>query len=270
LIESTLRNPRWYHRCQAGHALLIAACERIDSGDLDAAYNRADARYGAHQGIASRTTCPLFLAEKTIAHALDTSLETGNASVEDTHADASDLYWLFMTVYDHSIYRRETWDEPFGYGDYPTPFGFLLAAILNDYEHIWRQAWRKSGRGAQPPVDVVGTVVRMWAYCIMLMVKDDERVSPRLRLGEARSYLNLVLEHHFMEMNASTSTEKENRGTWTSVLLDNLKEASRGAEGKDFLTQAANGLDICLDHVFRCDQWLRDELELPPRPRPQK
>jgi len=269
LINSTFRNPQWYHRCRAGYPVLIAACEIIDSGVLGTSYNRPDARYGARQGVATRTSCPVFLAEKTIAHALKASLEKGNASSEDIHRDAADLWDLFRTVYDHSKYRPETWDEPFGYGDYPTPFGFLLAEILSDYEYICDKAWRQCGYGVEPPAEALKPVLRMWAHCLMWLTEEKGHVSPNFRFGHARSYLDLTLQHRHAETHASE--EKESREAWTNIFISKLREASEswGSESKDFLTHAANGLDFCKDHISECHQWLRGELGLPPRPRPQ-
>lgn len=269
LINRTFRNPQWYHRCRAGYPVLIAACEIIDSGALDTSYNRPDARYGARQGVATRTSCPVFLAEKTIAHALRASLEKSSTSSEDTHCDATDLWDLLNAVHEHSKYRPETWDEPFGYGDYPTPFGFLLGEILSDYEHICDEAWRKCGFGAEPPPDELGPVVHMWAYSVMFLAKDEGSVSPKFRLARLKSYLNMTLRHRHTEVNASD--KKESQAAWTSMFIGGLKEASRvwKSDGEGLLTKAVNALDIAKQHVFKNHGWLRDELGLPPRPKPQ-
>ncbi len=270
LVDSTLRNPRWYHHCRAGHPLLIAACERIDSGSLEAAYNRVDAQYGARQGVATRTKRPIFLTEKTISHALSISLETNNASAEDTHADATDLYSLFMAIYARSTYSRETWDEPFEHGDYPTAFGYLLAEILSDFERMCHEAWRKASYGAKPPAEIVVPVARMWAYCVMYFTEDSGKVSAKLRIGNAISYLDWTLERQYAHVKASQKSESE--GAWARIFMDGLKEAAllRGTEGNDFLTEAADRLDFCKVHVLECDPWLRSELELPPRQRPRR
>ncbi len=261
LIASTLRHPQWYHRCRVGYQLLIGACERIDSGELDIVYNKPDSRYVTHQGVATRTRCPVFLAEKTIAHVLKISLQTGNASAQDTHVDAADLYQLFMAVHDHSKYSPETWDEPDGFGDYPTPFGFVLAQILMDYERACREAWRNSDCGARHPSEAVLPVARMWAYCVMFLAKDGGRVSRKLRIGGAISYLDWTLERQH------ASQESDSKAAWAKVFVDGLKEAvqSCGSEGSDFLTQATNGLDICKPHILGCDEWLRKEFQLAPR-----
>ena len=178
LINSTFRNPQWYHRCRVGYPLVIAACERIDSRELDDAYNRPDARYGSRQGITSRSKCSVFLAEKTIAHALKAAIKQNSGTTEDTHCDAADLWEIFRTVCEHSVYRPETWDEPSGYGDYPTPFGFLLAEILSDYYFICHDAWHESDYGKNMPHDILAPVIRMWAHCVMWFTKDEGHVSP--------------------------------------------------------------------------------------------
>ena len=269
LINSTFRNPQWYHRCRAGYPVLIAACEIIDSGVLDTSYNRPDARYGARQGVATRTSCSVFLAEKTIAHALKASLEKGNASSEDIHRDAADLWDLFRAGYYHSEYRPETWDEPFGCGDYPTPFGFLLAEILSDYEDICYKAWRQCGYGDEPPPESLKSVVWMWAFSVMFLAKDKGSVSPKFRLAGVGYYLDMTLERRNAEVNASD--KKESRAEWTNIFIDELKKASNSwkPDSERLLAAAANSLDIGKAYIFDNHQWLRDELGLPPRPRPQ-
>lgn len=264
LIVRTFRNPQWYHRCAAGYPMVIAACERLDSGDLDGPYNRADGRYVALQGVATRSRCPVFLAEKTIAHALKDTTNTGEATEEATHGDAADLWDLFRIVYEHSRYRRETWDEPFGYGDYPTPYGFLLAEILDDYERICWEAWEASDHGAKPPPEILAPVVRMWAFCVMRPARDEGHVSPNFRMGRVRAYLRIILERRHAEVNVAKN--KENRAAWTALYLDGLKEAAtmRRPESEGYLRDAIAGLHPAMAHSTRESRnWLCAELGLP-------
>ena len=170
-LIKTFRDPTWYHRCEAGYPLLIAACEKIDSGELDNSYNQVASRYGAWQGVSTRTYCPIFLAEKTIAHVLIASIESGGVTPQQSHRNAADLWDLFKTIYKHSQYKPETWDEPIECGDYPTPFGFLLAGILNDYEDACDKALSQSHYGTTPPKEALNSVIRMWAYCIMYFIE---------------------------------------------------------------------------------------------------
>jgi hypothetical protein len=270
LINKTFRNPQWYHSCRAGYPLVMAACEKIDSSNLDIPYNRADARYGARQGVASRANCPVFLAEKTIAHVLKESLDKGTASSEETHADAADLYSLFRAVYDHSRYRHETWAKTSGYGDYPTPFGSIVAEILRDYETICDEAWSSTAHGEEPPPEILGPVVRMWAFCLMYLIRDEDHVSPGFSFQQAGSYLDLTLRLRSAEVN--TSVYRGSRAAWTEMFVSALKEASQswGQKGKDFLTNTVNRMDICVEHIRKCHQWLRGELGLPPQPEPPR
>lgn len=260
LINRTFRDSQWYHKCRAGYPVLIAACEKIDSGILDASYNRADARYGTGQGISTRSNCLLFLAEKTIVHGLKASLESGESSIENTHRDACDLGELFRMVYAHSRYQPETWDEPFGYGDYPTPFGFLLAEILRDCDFICDEAWRSSDHGSKPPVEILKLVVRMWTFCIMRLSKDEGHVSSGFRANSAKVYLNMILMQRHGEVNASG--EKDNRTAWTAIFMESLKEAvgMHHQEGKEYLRDVIGGLDLAHLHVSENLSWLRSEL----------
>jgi len=270
LINSTFRNPQWYHRCRAGYPLPIAACEKIDSGSLDTPYNNPDRRYTTWQGVSTRTNCPVFLAEKTIAHALSISLDKGSTSREDTHCDATDLWDLLRTMHEHSRYSPETWDEPFGYGDYPTPFGFLFGEILSDYEHICDDIWRQCSFGEEPPPDELEPAIDMWAFSVIfLAAKGEGSVSPKFRSARLKSYLNMTLQCRNTEVNASD--KKGNYAAWTGMFIGGLKEAYTvwKPESKEFLTATVNTLDIVKEYVSKNHNWLRDELGLPPRPRPK-
>ncbi|MHC4618996.1 MAG: hypothetical protein ACYTEQ_14730 [Planctomycetota bacterium] len=262
LINSTFRNPEWYHRCRAGYPVLIAACERIDSGALDTSYNRANGRYGARQGIATRTNCPVFLAEKTIAHALKASIEQNYGTTEDTHGNAADLWNIFRTVYEHSVYRPETWDEPSGYGDYPTPFGFLLAEILSDYYFICEGAWAKSSYGDNPPPEILGPVIRMWACCVIWSTKDEGHVSPRFRQSSVNRLLEVTLQRRQTETHAED--HREARAAWTQVFVENIKDAMTSwlPDSRHYLGEVLAGMDLAKDHIRENRDWLRQELVL--------
>ncbi len=262
LINSTFRNPQWYHRCRAGYPLLIAACERIDSGVLDTAYNGPDANYGARQGIATRTSCPVFLAEKTIAHALKATIEQNSGTTEDTHCDAADLWSIFRTVCEHSVYRPATWDEPSGYGDYPTPFGFLLAEILSDYYFICDDAWHASGLGTNMPPDILAPIVRMWAHCVMWFTKDERHVSLRFRQSAVYSLLETTLERRQTETHAQG--QQETRAAWTQVFVNNIKNAMTSwlPDSRHYVGEVLDRMDLAKDHISENREWLRQELEL--------
>jgi len=262
LIDRTFLNPAWYHRCRVGYPLVISACEKVDSGELDNAYNRADARYGARQGVTTRSKCQLFLAEKTIAHALKAAIEQNSGETEEIHRDAADLWDIFRAVYDHSVYSRETWDEPSGCGDYPTPFGFLLAEILSDYDLICEDAWHKSDYGEKPPPEILGPVVRMWAHCVMWFTKDKGRVSSGFRMGRVRSLLEMTLSRRHAEVNATEN--QESRAAWTELFIENVKDAHRSwlPESREYLREAIDGMDRAKDHISQNRGWFRKELEI--------
>ena len=260
LIHRTFLNPRWYHRCRAGYPLVIAACERIDSGGLDDVYNRPDARYGARQGITPRSKCPVFLAEKTIAHALKAAITQNNGTTENTHCDAANLWDIFQTIYYHSVYRPETWDEPSGYGDYPTPFGFLLAEILSDYYFICNDAWHASDYGKNMPSDILAPVIRMWAHCVMWLTKDEGHVSPRFRRSSVYTLLEMVLERRQSETHAKD--HQKARAAWTQVFVENIKDAMTSwlPDSRHYLGEVLEGMDLAKDYICENRDWLRQEL----------
>jgi hypothetical protein len=262
LIRRTFLNPAWYHRCRVGYPVLIAACERIDSGEMDEAYNRPDARYGARQGITSRSKCPVFLAEKTMAHSLLAAIKQRSGTSSDTHCDAADLWDLFRTIYDHSVYRPETWDEPWGYGDYPTPFGFLLAEILSDYYYVCNDAWRDSDHGDKPPQEILGPVIHMWAHSVMWLTKDEDRVSPGFRGSSVRVLLEMVLELKHAEVHATKN--REGRAAWTNLFVDNVGRAASSwlRENREYLRKMVDGMDLAKDHIRENRDWLRQELKI--------
>ena len=261
LIGCTLLNPTWYRRCGAGYPLVIAACEKIDSGELDEPYNRADARYGALQGIARRSRCPVFLAEKTIVHALKAAIEQNSGTTEDAHRDAADLWELFRAIFRHSIYRKETWDEPFGYGDYPTPFGFLLGEILSDYYFICEEAWHRSKYGSAPPPKILGPVIRMWAHCVVWSIEDEDRVSPSFRMSHVTTLLEMTLSRRHAEVHANDDN-RETRAAWAQVFVEHLKEVAmtQGSGSREYLRKAIHGMDYAKDHIRMNRDWLREEL----------
>lgn len=259
LINRTLRNPNWYHRCRVGYPLVLSACEAIESESLNEAYNCADARYGALQGIAPRSRCPVFLAIKTISHALKDSITKGCGTEEDTHRDAANLWDIFKVIQSHSKYCKETWEEPVRCGDYPTPFGFLLAEILSDYYSICNDAYNTSDCGEKNlPPDTLAPVIRMWAFCVMRLADDKEHISPRFRNTHVSSFLELILQLRHYEINAKT--HQETKKAWTQIFVDQTKDVIM--DSQSCLSTILNGMDPCKDHIRQNRGWLTKELRL--------
>jgi len=230
---------------------------------LDDAYNRPDARFGALQGITSRSKCPVFLAEKTIAHALKAAIKQNSGTTRDTHSDAADLWDIFKTVYKHSVYRPETWDEPFGFGDYPTPFGFLLAEILSDYYFIGEEALRKSTFGARPPPEILAHVIRIWACCVVRFTKDEGHVSPQLRRSAVVRLLEKVLEMKQAEVHVTD--DRGNRASWTRAYVDAVKgvvTSTCSSDQRQYVREVIDGMDVAKDHISQNRDWLLQELGL--------
>ena len=263
LIKRTLENPEWFHRCRAGRPLVITVCHMIESASLNEAYNRADALYGARQGITPRSKCPVFLSIKTIAHALKASIEHNSCTTEDTHQDAADLWWIFRAILEHSVYSKETWDETFGYGEYPTPFGFLLAEILRDYYDICADAWHRSHYGKNPPPDILAPVVRMWANCVMLFTEDKEQhVSAKFRGSEACRLLDMTLQQRQTEIH--TEGDRGAAAVWTELFVERIKEEMTPwlPASRRYLGKVLDGMDWAKDYIGDNRDWLRQQLKV--------
>ena len=97
IIDATFQNPAWYQDTNAHYPLIITAINKIESRELDDAYNSPDENYIASQGVAKRATCPIYLAVKTEVLAIESALEAG--AEEDFYI--SDLYQIM-----HKIRKR--------------------------------------------------------------------------------------------------------------------------------------------------------------------
>ena len=262
LIQRTFQSPEWHHRCSVGYPLTVAACHMIDTGNLDKAYNSANRLYGAQQGITPRSNCQVFLAVKTISNVMKASVAQKVGTTTDIHRDTTNLWDIFRTILRHSNYSQETWDEPFGYGDYPTPFGFLLAEILGEYRWTCREAWDASERGQHSPPDILAPVVRAWAFCLMRFKTDSmmESVSPELITTKVCDLLEMMLELRHTENHAEGCPAK---AAWTTMFLDSIKESMTigRTQSQDFLRGAIEGMDVAKDYISQNREWLKQELD---------
>ncbi len=264
LIEQTFRNPKWFHKYRVNSPLVIFAHEIISSGKLDDAYNRVDSLYNRHQGVSPRSRCPVFLAIKTIAHALRASIQKNSGTSEDTHRDALSLLQIFRAILEHSKYLKETWDEPLGKGDYSTPFGFLLAVIIADFYSICEGAWSESNYGKGPPPEILSPVIRMWASCEIGISRDVKSVSPQFQQDSLGRLLEatLVRRHH---ERCSDEVDHTATAAWTTVYLDNIRDALKNnlPDSRSEVVQAVDGLDFCIAHNQKENRdWLCKELGL--------
>ncbi len=262
LMGKTFQNANWYHKCRAGYPLVIVAWERISSGIMDETYNQADALYGSRQGISTRSRCPVFIAMKTITHALEYAIEQNTCEERDIHEDSVSLWDIFKTICDRSVYQKETWDEPFGFGDYPTPYGYLLAEILYDYKRICDYGLRLCNYGNKRPISLLGPVIYMWAHSVFYMCKKYESTSQELRKNSVVNLLEMIVERRQFEINVVEN--REEAAAWTRLFVDNTVNAmsSIGDEMRIYLSNIVDKMDPGKPHILANREWLVGELGL--------
>ncbi|MBN1362338.1 MAG: hypothetical protein JW993_17215 [Sedimentisphaerales bacterium] len=255
LLERTVENPSWYIELRADYPLLMVACEALDSGRLDLAYNRNDELYIAHQGRTTRTRCPVFLALK--AHVL--VLRRAVQAQQDRDFYVSDLYDLFMTVCDHSVYEPAVWRNPRANTEYPTPFVFLMRQILLDLSSLFTECHcHRKDRPGQLGSDIV----RIWAFCLIYLAGSKGKVSDEFKIGEFTSFLNDCIDIRPM---ASGRTHPE-EDAWSQLFVDVLSEQiPSGSRERLILQEAADRLNPLKPEVHASDNWLREQLGLPER-----
>lgn len=261
LVTKTLEDPAWYINVRADYPLLMVACECLDSGKLDNAYNKNDELFIARQGVSTRSRCPIFLSLKT--HVL--MLEEAIKKEDDTDYYVSDLSDLFRSICDHSVYDHSVWEGHNANREFPTPFVFLMREILSDLfflcDHRYSDGTRLPGRTGR---DLVST----WALCLIWLAESDGKVSCDFRVGRMTIYLDFALQFkHACEHETSNNGRKANCKAWSELFINKIKDLLGPAEKlQEILLQAANRLDICKAYVSENHQWLRGELGLPPRP----
>ena len=267
LIDRTFCNPQWYMKCRVGNPLLMTARELLDSGKVDDTYNRNDLLYISRQGVSSRSRCPLFLGEKTIVYAVKAAIEQG----VDGDFYVTDLAALFEDIYEHSRYDAAVWDNPPKYcGEFPTPFAYLLSTISADLYSLGEEAFRKAKLGVDPPGEIVRQIGVTWAVCLAHVIQGPGHAPDRFRRGRVIQHFSFVLE----TLHPVADKGKEappHLGAWQEAFLAPLKQMFGPSDhaARDFLTEAANHLDLGRRNIFDHEAWLRSELGLLARPRPQ-
>jgi hypothetical protein len=136
LIAKAFLKPSWYMRTRADYPLTIAAIEFLESGRYDAAYNAVDERYHAHQGVSTRSVCPIYIAIKTEVLALEAAI--GERTEGDFYI--TDLSDIFTSILSRS--NIDSWSHPLACREYPTPYAYLLYQINHDLRELSAQAIR--------------------------------------------------------------------------------------------------------------------------------
>ena len=94
-------------------------------------------------------------------------------------------------------------------------------------------------------------------------------MSEPMRATFVRSYFTFVLEKRNAFEHAA-GDRKASLAEWSDLFMRELKERfiGRKPEAEGFLTAVCNSLDRAIEHISHCEDWLRQELGLPPRQRP--
>lgn len=262
LVTKTLQNPVWYMNVRADYPLVMVACEWLDSGKLDEIYNRNDELYIAHQGVSSRSRCPVFLSMKT--HVL--MLEEAIKKEDDTDYYVSDLWDLFRSICDHSVYDQSVWENHHANREFPTPFVFLMRNVLSDFSFLCDHRY---SHGTRPPGRIGHDFVSTWTICLMWLAESKGKVSLDFTIGRITNYLDFALQlRQAYAHEEHDEGRKANCRAWSELCTNEIKrKLGPDKKVREILFQAANRLDICKDYVSENHRWLRDELDLPGRPR---
>lgn len=263
LIEKTLQNPEWYMSVRIDYALtVLACCEVIASKELDKSYNQNDEWYIARQGESTRLRCPVYLALKTHVILLKRAIE--NEGEDDYYVFA--LWNLFQSIRDHSIYDEDVWENIDANSEYPTPYAYLMKQIVFDLRDLceerarFKQSNRSPGR--------IGTdLIRTWATCTSNLGYSKGKVSDDFKHELVRYYLIHALEmkEKYEEFEGE---DKKNCKEWCDLMVEKLKRYSIGFKRlQEALFQSMNRLDLGKRYTDYED-WLREELGLPDRPKP--
>lgn len=263
LAENTLLKPEWYMNLRVDYPLLMAACENLDSGRLDEAYNRNDSVYIANQGISSRTSCPVFVAMKTHVLMLEEAAKQQPSTEMDLYV--SDLWDIFRAICEHSRYDPAVWDSPTANHEYPTPFAYLIAQMLSDYSMLSRHSF---DHGKNPPGHLAEQLATFWSLSAAHLAADESAASDGMRRSAVYRYLDFTLE---LRDHDTSDGRGDNCRVWADLFLDRIKKNMMTEPAvRAMVEEAANRLDICKEHVFRQHEWLRTELGLGARPIPPR
>jgi len=188
---------------------------------------------------------------------------------DDTDYYVSGLWDLFRTICDHSIYKKEVWENPDANHEFPTPFAFSLKEIQQEFyflcDHCFSNGNRLPGRLGR---DLAST----WSVCVVYLGESKGKVPPGWQRGALYRYFDYTLQLRQVYIHEDSNEErKENCKVWSDLFITELKEKVRGfRQWPDLMFEVANSLDMGKQYIFDNHQWLREELGLPDRPPPQE
>jgi hypothetical protein len=265
LIESTFLNPDWYHAANAHYPLIITAVNKIQSGELDAAYNRPDENYLARQGVSRRSRCPVYLAIKTEVMAIERAIELGNE--KDFYI--SDLFQILQKVFEHSTFDVVATQTCGPRADH-TPYSYLIETIASDLESLTEEAVRQSVKtslasGEEPKPTQNGIILlRMWSFSICLLMGKPGHIDPALRDQIVDRYFRFLFALGFepSEIVFAGANRPDNLNHWRRPLLKELRDGLRNPGQEIFTTlhSVFRSLDMGKPFIGDGYEWLRTQL----------
>jgi hypothetical protein len=265
IISATFQNPDWYHDTNAHYPLTITAIDKMQSGELDDAYNLADENYVSRQGVSRRATCPIYLAIKTEVLAIDAAIAAG----VERDFYVSDLFDIFRNILQRSKFDPSAFRVATGpYVDY-TPYSYLLEVIASDLEDLVKSAAQQSvkNNATQPDQSAPGRVgidlVRMWAFCIWWLMGSPNKIDPGLRERIVERYFRLLfaLGWEPSEILHGTAQGVNNLNLWRDYMLKELKShfPSPHPEHLNVIKRVLNSLDTGKRFISDGYDWLRTQ-----------
>jgi hypothetical protein len=297
IVQQTLENPAWYVDAGAHAPLTMAAIETIQSRRLDVDYNQIGRAYESREGISPRVNCPVFLAVRMEMLAIKAAIRQ--------HSDADlyvrDLWNIFRTIRDHSVYNSAVWKSPLANSEFPTPYAYLLHEIFYGLrELVWetlstsverpnnldveeqRQALEEAAdtssqgeddiaeHNSRPkkevkikePAYIDCQVAQAWALCAREMASAKDKVGRDFRIDMICECLNLALKLHNRPSDIPGLGNVMGLEPWRDLFLKEVTTCFTGAEEKQALERAFRNLDPLKMYVVNGRNWLAEQLNI--------
>lgn len=238
--------------------------EALRTGKLDDDYNDVGRDYEADQGISRRSHCPVYLAEKILVIANECAIE------QKFEADLyiSDLLDIFRAVLERSKFKEDIWESPLSNREFPTPYAYLLYEINFDLRQLSASAVLASVSDTQPPRAelngrIPGDLAQNWSFCVWIISKSDNQVSPDFRKYVIEQYLLFILALGWGPSEVGTGIENSTVGldVWRDLFLHELQQRFAGDwNNQEVPKEAMESLDQGKRYVYEGLDWLKEKL----------
>ena len=91
---------------------------------------------------------------------------------DDTDYYVSGLWDLFRIICDHSVYKKEVWENPDANDEFPTPFAFLLKEIQQDFYFLCDHCF---SHGNHPPGRLGRDLASAWSVCVVWLGESKDK-----------------------------------------------------------------------------------------------